>query len=164
MRAVLSLVVLLGLSVPPSTSAEDRFPPEAGTRVRISAPRYYLFQETAVVDASNRFDFTAVLEDDGTSVRMPYADLARMDASRGETRLTLFGAVGGAILGGTLGAATTPMPRFDSEDPFHPPSGGDSFGRFMVGAMVGGAIGAILGSTLKMETWEPVFTARRRFR
>lgn len=162
MRTILGLLVILGVSMPLLASAEDRFPPEAGTRVRIWAPRYYLFQEPAVVDASSRFDFTAVLDADGTSVRMPYDDLTRMDVSRGETSMTFVGAMGGALLGGTLGAITSPVPR-PADDPFARPSGGDDFGRFMVGAMVGGAIGALIGSTITMENWEPVFSARRHF-
>jgi hypothetical protein len=162
MKAILGFV-FLGVLIPVVISAEERFPPEAGTRIRISAPRYFLFQEPAVVNESNQFDFSATLDEDGQNIRMPYFDLARMEVSRGEVRLTVIGALGGAALGGILGVATTPMPGIDEDDPFARPEGGDEFGRFMVGALIGGAVGAILGSSIQMERWEPVFSAHRRF-
>jgi hypothetical protein len=164
MRA-LTLIVLAALLVPAVVHAQDRFPPQAGTRVRISAPSLFLYHETGFVNDTDPYGVFVRLDDHDENVRVPYFDVARLEVSRGKTKLTVWGALGGALLGATLGAATTPFPEPRGFDDFEPlsTSDGDPFGRMVVGAMIGGAFGGLLGSAVEVERWEPVFTARRRF-
>jgi hypothetical protein len=157
-------MLTLGLAWPALASAQDRFPPEAGSRVRVSAPRYFLFGEVGTVAEADRFGMQVDLEADAERVDVPYTEVSRLEVSRGETKLTLMGAAAGAALGMVLGATTTPMPHQNPDDPFGPPSGGDPFGRMMVGAMAGGVLGGLLGSAITVERWEPVLAVHPRFR
>jgi hypothetical protein len=161
MKALVAVVVF-GL-LPSALFAQDRFPPQAGTRVRVSAPRFYLFHETGTVNGTDRFGVDLNLEDYGEDIQVPYPDIARLEVSRGRTRMTWVGALGGAALGLVLGAVTTPIPDPDRDDLFAPPSGGDPVPRMALGALVGGFVGGLVGSAVEMERWEPVFAARRRF-
>lgn len=145
-------------------AAQDRFPPEAGSRVRLVAPRYFLYGEVGTVAASDRYGISLDLEDGGERVDVPYYEVSRLDVSRGATKLTLMGAAAGAALGMVLGATTTPMPRENPDDPFARPSGGDPFGRMVVGAMAGGVLGALVGSAITVERWQPVFAVHPALR
>lgn len=158
------LAALLVIAVIPATAlAQDRFPPDSGTRVRVIAPRYYLFQDTGTVTGSDQFALDVNLEKDGEDVALPYPDIARLEVSRGMERMTLVGALGGAVLGALIGAMTTPNPETAYDAIVTEPRGGDPAPRMALGFIVGGFAGGVLGSAVKMERWEPVFSARRRF-
>lgn len=159
-----TLLVLLVIAIVPSAGfAQTRFPPESGTRVRISSPRFFLHQETAMVNGSDRYGLEVNLEDDGEDVHVPYADIARLEVSRGTARMTWVGALGGAVLGMLIGAVTTPAPDTGSDDVFTSPSEPDPVPRMALGALLGGFAGGLVGSTVEVETWEPVFAFRHRF-
>jgi hypothetical protein len=159
-----TLVILFALGILPSvTLAQNRFPPESGTRVRISSPRFFLHQETGTVNGSDRYGLEVNLEEDGEDVHVPYADIGRLEVSRGTQRMTWVGALGGAALGMLVGAVTTATPATGPDDAFSSPSEPDPFPRMVMGALVGGFAGGLLGSTVEMETWEPVFAFRHRF-
>jgi outer membrane lipoprotein SlyB len=104
------------------------------------------------------------LEEEDENVEVPYFTISRLEISRGKVRMTWIGALGGAVLGGTLGAISTPFPAPGPSDDFRPPSGGDPLGRMVVGAMIGGFLGGLAGSAVEMERWDPVFTAGPRRR
>jgi len=165
-------ILTLALACPALAAAQEtarpmpqnRFPPDAGSRVRLSAPRYFLAGEVGTVAASDRFGMRVDLERDAETVDVPYYEVSRLDVSRGETKLTLMGALAGAALGAVLGATTTPMPHADPLDEFGPPSGGDPFGRMVVGALAGGVLGGMVGSAITVERWEPVFAVHPALR
>ena len=150
------LLAFLGLSLalPAAGPACARDLPELseGTRVRISAPPLGLYGEAGTVDLSGRRGLVVVL-DDGERVAVPYPAVARIDVSRGKRRATAQGALAGALFGIAM-VVTASEPTY--EEWAESGDTGLNGGELILGAMVGGAFGAVIGSAITYETWRPV--------
>jgi uncharacterized protein YcfJ len=148
-----------------------------GTRVRVSAPALNLpEQEEGRILALQNDTMVVWLEGLADTVRLPLAQLATVDVSRGQhpavRKGVAFGLVLGGLLGALVGAVTYQEPVVRCGFLGGPPGctddffgrGGAVLGGGALGALAGMVVGGVIGAVHGSERWEPVHLGSRQSR
>jgi hypothetical protein len=161
-------VCALALSLAPCASlvAQDVAKlPEAGQRIRVSASALGIAElagtlvslgpDTLVIAAAHR------------QLEIPTSAVTRIDVSRGRKSTAgkgaLIGVAGGLLVGGAIGyiscsAAVSPATCFESQE-------GAQLGFLLMtagGGALGALTGALVGSSIRRDRWEPMDLSRVR--
>jgi len=130
---------------------------ERGDRVRVRAPSWYLPRATATVIGQDR-DGLMLRMDGLTGPRtIPYRDIAALEVQRGRHSAVGHAAVIGALIGGLGLGVTAAIASATCEGwgclGLGWPTVAVSTG---VGALVGGGLGAAVGSAYRRDVWHAV--------
>ena len=138
----------------------------ADTRIRVTTRQLDLRHQEGSVVVADRSGILVQLDDGPGTVYVPWYDVADLEVSRGTVRATAIGAAGGLAAGIVFGALAsgTPTVSGDFNDPhaFDRPHD-NSGGAMIIGAFTGAAIGALIGSGIRIERWDRVRWAPRLY-
>lgn len=146
------IAFLLLLTAPHAVQAQTV--PE-GSRVRVLAPSVHPDWILGTVARADSAALRLRVPPAGATLLVPMEELQRVQASRGRGRATLEGAIAGATLGALIGFFTV---QVEGDTGCVSGCGGASGGGFLIGAGVGTAAGALLGSRIRTgpERWREI--------
>jgi hypothetical protein len=158
-----TLVIVLGMATGRSASSQSLTGPAAiglgaqpGARVRVFQPDSATGAQAGTVVAVGQDGMAVRRDHPGDSLAIGFARIDRLDLSRGRHGHALIGlgvgVVGGALVGGVLGASSGNSGGyqvFNKHD--------DTILGAVVGGLVGAVIGPIIGALVRTERWHTVW-------
>ena len=157
-RSVLAFACVAILATPVASKSQGLEGVTAGDRVRLTAPNIGIVKRqsfTLVGVTADSITLSPIGQD--ITVDCAIADLSSLQAHRGQKRATWRGLVIVGTTGAAIGILTGLAAGNDPPDEFYDMSAGEKAltGGVALG-LLGGAVGALLGSTVKLDRWEKV--------
>jgi hypothetical protein len=158
-----ALVIVLGTATGPSASSQSLTAPAAislgaqpGARVRVAQPDSTAGSQIGTVVAVGQDGITVRRDHPGDSLAIGFARIQRLDLSRGRHGHALIGlgvgVVGGALVGGLLGASSGNSGGFQVLNKHD-----DTILGAVLGGLAGAVVGPIVGAVIRTERWHTVW-------
>lgn len=161
LHVAVTLCVAGALVPRPVRAQAARYPAQLapGARVRITSPSLVPSVETGRLLAVRSDTLVLQADRSTTPMALPFPSVTKVELSHGTHRSTVAGMLLGILAGGATGAAVgAAMPTDGKGINFG--HGGDAALMALPGALLGGTIGALLGTAHQSERWESVSPPR----